>query len=709
MRNSKYLIELVYLYFGMQLAIFLRVILPFGQTVFNWPSTTPNALFLLFMIWGSIRILGFLFQEKLPKRLHHFLPFLLAITIGIAEYILLGLTNESFSRLFLIYLVATSTFGVIAASRTDSFLQRHKAELVDVLVESKKIYDSINAFLYRYKAELIVAISFALIWGNYLLKMGLTIVSDSIEYMSVAQRANSISELFQLIKTPPVYPIALRLVKVFAPFPADGAAIISAAALIIFAFVFAVILRKFSRHSLINIVMIFLLMSYEGFLNIFINSLSEQIYLTFFIAFYFFIVKHWSSPKWMLFLGAALMAGLAMLTRIIGLTIGIMLLFYAFILSEPKNTFSYRLRKYSLPVAGAFIILLSAVFIFNLFNQGNAFTPNQVNLFAYSFPYSPSDILDSFEKRLWSMTEGTVSAFWNSAGAAYMLVALTFVILLFTSLRRSLNEEHRELLGFNLIFLTGNFILMIVAFILVNGVPRERYWMQLYPLVLIVVPLTVDIFFQKKRFGKSLADIALLAIFLLTLFYTAFMRVDGFLDIIVRRPIKSSATPLHQTYEGFNLSPTSYEFRAFFENISEYSDSNTIIVVDGDYNYNKELFETDQNVARAFLFKSSMIDAPSLSMFRFFDIGHRQLSLEYYLEGNRKVLKFYYPNTLEIEETIRHAKESAQVIVAENQPGYFVIVNQQILTTPSEIELGDYLGAFQTFANIPPFIVFKLP
>ena len=698
-----YLLDLLLLFIALQVAVVLRLYLPIGSTVATAPAIGAPALLLLALIWGAI----FVTQHKVAEKLHKKTGFLLMAAFGlvfsIAEYYIISIDNVSFSRLFLAFFFITNLLGLYISRSLALLAQKHDQWLSDQSQNIWKTYNSVNEALYKYYGEVIAAVGVGVIWGNYIHKMGLTITSDGITYLRVALRFITNGE-FLPGTNPPVYPLLISAITIFTKFPADGAAIVSIACLILFFLLFAFLLRHFSRNSVVNILLILLLATFRDFILPFQNAWTEPLYTVFLIANFFLLVKHQSNPKWIYLIGASLLVVFAMVTRFIGITMGAMLTLYVLILSEPEKQFFFRLRKYIPPVMLAFI-----PFILLLRLDGNL----REAVVVYLGEIMSRRAFLSFFAGNYSIPDMTIrffKAFWLTAGQPYIIFTLALLLIVFFFRMKKIDHKNQGSLKLLMFFLFGYLVLTIIALSVTAHVPTQtRYWPPLLPFAFLAIAQTIDLSFRNKSlfFAKSVGLQASILVLLLVLpLYTLILQSGGAENILVDRVRDASQNPLFPVQEGFNLSPTSEEFRKFFAEISTQNNQNTIVVIEGDFNWKTFAFESDYEIAEAFLFKSRLISSPALTQFRFLAIRHRDQTLSYYFEEQYKELHLQFPSRENIAALISQLEQSNQ---DQETIGVYFVINHQWFDLFANDLLGDQLSKLEAKESIEPYLIFELP
>ncbi len=699
-----YIINLLFLFLSLQTANFLRLNIPIGSAVSTAPSLTLGAYVLLAMVWGMLFLLQHLLQNKLRLRGEILQIAIQSLVFSVVEYLIISNENASFSRLFLAYFAFANLLGLFASRRLIIVIQAHKKWLIDLARKLWKTYNSLNETAYRYYLEAIASIVVGIVWASYILKMGLTVASDGTTYLRIGLRFATNGE-FLPGTNPPFYPLVISATSFITQFPADGAALVSAACLVIFFLLFAILLRRFSRNSIANMLLIFLLATFDDFILLFLTAKTEPIYTVFLIANFFLLVKHYFNPKWIYLIGAALLTVFAMVTRFIGITMGAMLILYALFLSEPQKPLNFRVRKYILPALLTFLPFLFLIWL-------------DVNIREAVFVYLAEAVgrrpLTSFFIGNFSLTDMTIrflTAFWEIAGQPYVIFALALLLFIFLFRSKVVDQKGRELLGFNLFFLLGYLILTIATFTITVHVPTQsRYWMPLFFFAFLVMAQTTDLVFRKNSliFARSIATRTVVLILLLALpVYTLIYQSLGVENILVDRVRDARANPMHPVQEGFNLSPTSGKFRNFFEEISNDQDQNTIVVVEGDLNGTTMVFESDYEIAESFLFKSRLISGPNVTGFKFLDIQVLDQYLSYYYDGRYKELHLIIPRQYTISELIPQLEQPAQN--ERGVSGVFFIINEEWFNLFASELFGDEMNKLQLSAQIEPYLVFELP
>ncbi|MEX1071978.1 MAG: glycosyltransferase family 39 protein [Anaerolineales bacterium] len=706
MSAIKYLIDLLFLFISLHAAILLRLNLPVGSEVLTAPIISGRIYFFLAIIWGVLFSIDYITSTRFRLGGKTVWIAISALILSFAEYLIISSENSSFSRLFLIFFIVANVIGSFASRRIFLVLQEHAQWLSKRAKQLGAVYSSLDITLYRHYAELITALCAGLIWAEHILKMGLTLTSDSIAYLGFALKTSTSGVLIQNTDWPPFYSIAISATKFLTQFPADGAAIISAASLVIFLLVFALLLRQYSESTVANIILILLFATFHDFINLFRHAWSEQLYTVFVIANFYLLVKHQSRPRWIYFAGAIIFAGMAMITRTIGISVGAMLVLYALVLSEPQTQFIYRLKKYIVPSLLAFIPFIYLIWLDTLprdagLASSGVVQVEQGELFAYSFRYS-----SIVSKTLTTVTD-FLKVFWETAGDPYIILSFSLLLFIIIFRMKTLDKNGRELLRIYLIFFLGYVTLSIIAFSVTSHFPRPRYWLPLFFFVFLGIAQTIDLIFKHKNllYSGFVKRAALLVALVAIPLYSLILQSFGAENTLFDRVRDSRENPVKQIISGFNLSPTAETFRGFFEQISVQYNQNTIVVIEGDYYQPDMIFQSDLETAKPFLLKSSIISSPHLTGFRFFDIRDRQQHLSYYYNEHYKELILILSNDRTITETIHRLDLEAQN--NQGSMGVFFVFNEQWFNLFAEEELGNELAKLQLIAHNEPYLIFE--
>lgn len=695
-----YLVDLLILFVSLHAAIFFRLYLPLGSAVYSAPTISIRAYLVIFIAWGVSAFLRN-FVSKRTRRGGQILGMGIVISIlAVTEYITIGIENTSFSRLFLIFFVVANLGGSFVSWRLSLFLQENAKSISNHVQQLGRAINSINVRLRRYYAEVVAAFCVGVIWADYILKMGLTLTSDSIIYLGIAQKF-TVSGIFQSGAWPPFYPLAISAMRFISQFPADGAAIISAASLAAFFVIFAFLLRYFSQNAIANILLILLLATFHDFIELFQNAWSEQLYTVFLAASFLLLVKHQFEHKWPYFLGAIIVAALAMVTRYIGVTIGGLVILYALLFAEPKIKFTSRLWKYVLPSLITFLPFMYLLWL----DAGGAQSAGTIlpglaqvqqgAVFAYSLSYHS----------IVGTTVSTLSAFWGVAGLPYILIAF-FLLLAIPFFRAWVSDQRiAGYLRLVLFFLAGYLILTIGVYLFTGPYLKTRY---LAPPLFILFALIAQItgfITQSGPVNKKFftTRVVFFAILIGALVYTLSLQSLGIENILVDRVRNARENPILHDQAGFDLSPTARGLSNFFEQISQNRDRNTVIVIEGDYNYLNLTFESDFRLARTFLFKGHVISSPRFSDFSFLEIRDQQQRLSYYFDAEYKELRLIIPTEKNLVETLNQLDQDTL-----DKDAVFLVVNEQWFSLFATEQLGSELERLKLFADIEPYLIFEL-
>lgn len=692
-------LEALILYFALHLSLLSRYVIPIGQELAVRPQISVQTYVYLLAAWlvmVSVRRLTTKYVGNVSI-LHFLLP---AIVLSSVEYLALSGENSSFSRLFFVYFVIFNLIAFVSSGRLETLLVSRKSDLTDLASQIQARLDLLNSLLRKYYVEVIAAFVLGLVWGQHILRMGLTLTSDSIIYLGTALRYAT-DGVFVRGAWPPLYPWLISVTSSYTTFPADGAALISAICILFFFLIFALLLREFSTNTFINVMLLVLLGTYDEFINLFLNAWSEQPYLLFLILNLYFLVRHWKTSAWLYFIGACIFASLATLSRYIGVTTGGLLMLYAFFVAEPGIRLTNRIKGFLLPAAlsfapFAYLLWLDASPEFG----GGVPGLSQIEegaVFAYSLRvHSPIDVALS-----------TLGAFWNLSLHPYVILG-GFLLLLSMAKLEFEKKQEKEQFVYGLLLLVCYLALTIGAYTVVGAYLKTRY---LVPLVFLVY-LAVGVVFRHSlsrnllSFPPVVKQLVLPILIYGSLLFTLVSQVIGIENILVDRVRDAHQKPIQQLFSGFNLSPTARELRSFFESASASYDAYSIVIIDGDYDLAAGLFESDLKLGKTFLLKSAPIAFPGATGFRFVQATDLNRTLEFSVNGVEQQLRVIVPTEATLEGLIPELRNDLES--ASNNRAAFLIINTQWLDLYSAEAFGAELSNLSLIGEATPYKIFQI-
>lgn len=650
----KYLTSLFLFFSALHAAFFLRTALPLGSQLVTTPDFGPASYWWLLVAWTAASALCKLLPARDRAAGYLLGNSLLAFALSIVGFFITSVETQVFSRLFVVFLVVTNFLALLAYGWLSQLFQRNEHKLVELANNLTQL----NKALYARYIEIFVALIASLIWVDYIFKMGLNLTSDSITYQEAALGLSVNGELTLSNHWPPLYPIILTATRLFTAFPADGAAIISALSVVIFFGLFALLLRAYSQYALINVLLILLLASLSAFVEIFQVALSEQVYSVFLVLHFYLLIGHQKKSHYLFFLGAVIVAGLAMLLRYAAVNMGFILVLYSLIFRHPGLATKVRLMKYAAVALLSFFPL--ALLIAGDYSAGGSGIGYSLLLFPI------------FETILASL-----ALIWSNVGWGYLL---PFLLLLFFALAfvfKGPAWERHGLLLYSSLFLTSYAGLTIAAFLTTLARPQIRYFSVFYFLLLLGIAYLIDRV-QASQFPPGQKPAALrqivLAFAVVALLLAGWNQWLQTRNVLVARPAAARNNPLQQYSVGFDVSPTAAGLARFFSETSAAHDDFTIIAIEGDYDRRIMVFEYDTRVLRTFFFRESIFGLPAFDQFAFAAVADDRQVIRYSHQGQPKQLTYLFARPESVRDWLNGVQGTALDSV---DPGsVYLIINE---------------------------------
>jgi len=195
--------------------------------------------------------------------------------------------------------------------------------------------------------DVILAVCLGLFWSIFIYACGLGFSPDSTHYMANALNMHHAFDFSNFSLTviplwPPFYAFLLNLFMFFNVFPAEAAALLSGFSMLLLLVILTLILKKFSKNLLLNILFLLTLFTLTGFLDSYLFVMSESPFALFLILHVYFLVKHNETQQVKYYVLAAIFVSLATLTRYMGysliVTFFIYTIYFLVKLSKQKNT-----------------------------------------------------------------------------------------------------------------------------------------------------------------------------------------------------------------------------------------------------------------------------------------------------------------------------------------------------------------------------------
>lgn len=682
--------DLTFLFLSLVGALLIRPYLPFGEPIYHLPNISPGIYTILAGSWVLLAI-GLHQAFEGAKRAHKQFFFIGAVILfSLFEFFLVKSNNLSFSRLFLPLFLGLNLAGLTISRNLKRQQGAITSSLQKLIQEPATIYMKVNDSLRHYYAEIVIAFLASFLWAANIIKMGLTLTSDSITYLESALKLSVDGELVLSVHWPPLYPIVISSTKIFTAFPADGAAIISALSVVVFFCIFALLLRTYSRSAFFNVLLILLLASLKDFLSVFQSAWSEQLYSVLLIVNFYLLVKHQKGGQYISFLGAVLFAGLGMVTRYIGISMGLVLILYTFIYKEPGLTLKKRITKYTAIACASFLPLVILI-AWNYSSRGSGI--------GYTFALFP--ILETVQESL--------QLIWSNIGWSYLvpLIVLQCFIISFVSGHRK--AANNSLLLLSMIFPVGYAALTIGAFVTTSAHPQIRYFSPVYFFFFLSIAYLVD-YIQTGDFARAKMATKLRPLILgftaLVLLFAGWQQSIPMRTVLFDRVSSARNNPLQQRTGGFDLSLTAQQLSHFFGQISDEHNDITILVIEGDYDKRTMVFEYDFRWQTVFLFRSSTFRLAAFDRFAFTTAEKEKQILQFTYAGQPKELTFLLidPNSINdwLSQTAKSGLEEA------NPENVYLIINELWFDSYAEDLFGKNLQALKLKGTARPYLIYQL-
>ncbi|MCW5875069.1 MAG: hypothetical protein KIS88_10530 [Anaerolineales bacterium] len=695
----KFVIEVFSLFSLLFASVLLRAALAVGQSLPEPIRVPPAALLITALSWAVV----FLARER-SKRWGDSSLVLIGIAFGLSglQYCAILLGEAPASRLLLVYLFVGNLLGVILAPKLAVFLSNLKIRLP---------YEQLSSKLFGYHAEIWAAIVIGLFWAFHISLLGVTVGGDSFSYLLTAMQPMTEGQL-QFNQLPPVWPLLLSAWMFISPFTGDGAAFISSACVLLTLIFFALVLRRLSHDSILNIVFLFLLASLQDFIRLFFYGLTEPLYVLFIVVTYYCILTYKLTSKHSYFLGALLLSSLASVTRFMGIALSaVVLLFWVFVdgvqnsLRRTRKAFLFALLSFS---PFAFLVWLDAT----TKSEATVVVPvvTQIEsrkLFVYNLGFHSvgATVVDF------------LNSFWNSmAQQPYVVVSCLVIVLIFSQARK-LSKKDRADFRINQFFSLALIAFTLVAIALSGSVPVTRYWMPILPFIFFMFTqawsyLTVNSLTTSIGLSKALWLFRLLFVLI---FGMAVARQAGWISNMVSDSLsRSNGQPVDQALMGFNVSSTANGFRQFFDQASAEYDRFTLLLVSGDRDGEWVLdpeqgwvwavgeFSMDNAVVRPFLLKQAIF-SESLTAFEFVTLSEDYQVLSYKLDSQQRELELIVAANGPLGEQLREVLAN----VRGPEQGFFLVIHRELFLQLPEQEKEEILSYLQQTHRIDPYLIFS--
>lgn len=445
----------------------------------------------------------------------------------------------------------------------------------------------------------VLAFCLGLFWLIFIRSFGLDFTPDSIQYMTYALKMHYAAEFSATPFWPPMYPILISLSMFANGFPAEATALLSGLTMILFLLVFTLILRNYSEDTILIVLFLLTLFTFDRFLHSFKFALSEAPFSLFLLLNFYCVIKHHETKQLKYYVLAALFTSLAALTRYMGY--GLIVTFFAYTLyflhvNRVDDTVSA--RKYLLWNSVSYIP--SLLYLIRNYAIWQTLHGPRISPFRTLF-YNFEQTFKVFGKEL------------NLFLLALLVLALTLFIFLVKTGGQT--ETNRYVLPLAYImFFVGLYLAILLYVTTQTAVVKiqTRYFSPVYFYLFLFVFISFQGGMHRRIEDKQLEQIytAALQIAVYGLTIAALLvqvrYFSEFLNGIARKQHERAS----HVDAGYDASLTSDEFQRFFKNLVTNQDKLYVSVV---------AFQGPHR-ASAFLFREVLLDDPAFTKFSFEDI-----------------------------------------------------------------------------------------
>ena len=630
--------------FSVWLAVTLRVAVPFGDAYSTDASTLQLIPPLIAGLVGSYLVNRFR-QEGFAKFLHLMLFLILILTT------LFIFSPGPVSRLLLIYLVFLGMAALIAARLLTNAAISNPPFLkflgiIGMALEKGKKW--LDRLVNKAKLDYLLVAGFGIAWGQFFISMGLTLTPDSTTYLSSALKLYYSGQLSQSSLWPPLYPILIAIFLPFSRFPADAAAIASLLTLAALLAVWVAALRRISNNALLNLLLIACLATLTSFIYIFESVWSEQLFALCIVTIFFFLLQFLESRKSHYFALAAVTASLSMVSRYVGISMGIAMLFVSVFWIDWLSL-RERLWKFTAPALLMFAPL-------GLWMARNYLVTQ--SLFGPGRLHPEVSPLSSLSTIAGLLIRDLRTPFWVLAG----LLVLILIVHRFTYNVKKPN------IAINLVGLVSfAYLGFLVLSALVSPVDIDtRFMSPIYFLAFVFLAAVFPLLESRElTWVSSTAKFLLRAAVFILLGFMLLEQYNSFENVIIDRRRNATTQALPQNSEGFDLSPTKAELQSLL--LSELQDQDQLVLF---------VFLDDKNhYASSLLFKGSVIREPDFMNYRFANLNGKDYEITFSSAGIEKSIAYFDTTAfakgiLFPEELLKQASSSGNFI-------FYILVNEK--------------------------------
>ncbi|MCL5429027.1 MAG: hypothetical protein M1347_04385 [Chloroflexi bacterium] len=537
-----------------------------------------------------------------------------------------------------------------------------------------------TAFL-RSNLEVLLATSIGIAWSYYFVTMGLGFTPDSATYLSSALKLAYAGQLSQSPLWPPLYPVLLAIVTIFTRFPADAAAITSSVSLLSFLLLFACFLKRVNKQVLFNLLLLLLLATLKGFYSIFETAWSEQLFSLIFIGNFYFLLKFLETHSRHYFLLGTGLASLAMITRYIGISLGLSALFISIFWISSETPLEERLKRFIGPALLSFTPL--AVWLLRNYSvYGSLFGANRIHQ-EFSFAEPLSSIFGVFLQDL---------------GSPFFVVLIGLLLLHVWNRIKGRTKTQAGTFSLAALIVTTYLTFLIISASVSTVDIGSRFLAPVYFLPLAFLAAQFDDLLSPIN-SHGMPSLVRKTLAAAIIILTAFMLIEQIkvLDNVDRR-LEAPELAAEQTRGGFNLSTTSQGLNIYFHKVLQEQDQLALFVFLEDKNF----------YASSFLFKGSLIKRQEYSNFRFSHVRDQGYQIEFSAPHAKKII-IYFDTTLLSKSELFPPIISSKVVETGNSKFYVLVseswlqanaVDPQTITPPSNQRL-------LSRSHIEPYWIFE--
>jgi len=513
----------------------------------------------------------------------------------------------------------------------------------------------------------ILAFSLGFFWLIFIYSSGLHFSGDSGHYLGYALDMHYEGNYSVSATRPPVYPILISLFMYFDGFPAGAAAIVSGISLILLLIVFALILQKFSKDTLLNSLFLIGFFMFDKFLYIFKYAWSEVPFSLFLILNFYFLLRHHESKKIRHYVFAVIFVSLATLTRYMGYSlIAAFFIYTIYFLYINRSSKTISIKKYLLLNTISYIplilFLIRNYLVFKTFHG----IRNPTHLTVFQNCIEVLKVL-------------------NESLCSYLLILLVMSIVLYILFKKKDIKmgENKSIFSLSYIFLMV-FIYIGILIYSTSSVKVDpiaiRYFSPIYSFFFLFVFINYSLVLQTPMCDEKKPGRNVIKFFFYCIVF-AILIVHGrnfflFMDNIHKNRHEIDCHPMSAGYE---TSPAIKKMNAFLTDIFSRQDKIYIVSV---YEYRNRF--NYPHVARTHFFRRGLIKNSSVSHFTFKSINYAGFVINFLLENKRKRIIYRHLALADIDRAL-FKKLMVKIMQREKVNSVYLIASAAENTEPVRI------------------------